>query len=389
MSGVGRKPAIPRLWRSVTGRLAWLVGAILSVRVRRSRRPVARPSKYEVRRRGLLAQRRRRRRLGPAVVLLGIGMVMVALAAQLHAAADGMATTGLRPASARAAGESGLEQAAAVSGRTAMGTAVPLPVSPADVEKQAEQILDAAGGTSAMVALVPGKPPLVSVNPTQVVAAASLYKLGVMAAVFQAAADGEVRLDQQITITQEDVDLYGDAPATPAGTVLSVQEALGRVITVSDNSAAGALIDLVSPDKVDAAFGANGMPRSHLGSGPGIEPRTIAQTTAADQVAFYQRLLAGQVVSGAASEDMLALLEAQQENDRLPAKLPAGTLMAHKTGELDGVRNDSGIIFTPYGPVICAVLVSDQPAAGRAVEAIADAGLLVYRSFVDGRPPPP
>jgi Beta-lactamase enzyme family len=43
---------------------------------------------------------------------------------------------------------------------------------------------------------------------------------------------------------------------------------------------------------------------------------------------------------------MLTLLEAQQENDRLPAKLPSGTVVAHKTGELDGVRNDAGIIHS-------------------------------------------
>jgi beta-lactamase class A len=126
------------------------------------------------------------------------------------------------------------------------------------------------------------------------------------------------------------------------------------------------------------------MVQSHLGTGPGVEPRTIAETTAADQITFYERLLEGQVVGPAASEQMLELLEAQQENDRLPAKLPTGTLVAHKTGELDGVRNDSGIIFTPNGPIICAVLISDQPEISLSLDAIAGEGLLAYESVADG-----
>ncbi|MBV9119427.1 MAG: serine hydrolase [Chloroflexi bacterium] len=257
---------------------------------------------------------------------------------------------------------------------------VPHPISrsaiAAGVESRARGILDDAGGTTAMVAAMPGQAPFVALNANAALPSASLYKLGVMAAVYNAFAKGNLTPSQQTTVTQEDVDTYGDAPATAPGTVVTVQEALQRMITVSDNSAAGALIDLVGESAVDAAFAANGMPGTHLGS----PSSGVAETTAADQAAFFQRLLDGQVVSRTASQQMIQLLEGQQENDRLPAKLPPGTIVAHKTGELDGVRNDSGIIFTPAGPVICVVLVSDQPEGGRAVDAIADLGLLVFQA---------
>ena len=358
-------------------------------RRRTSKLSAAFPPAYPVRRRPLPA-RRRKSATGRLTVLLILG-IAIAVFLRVQASAGGAAvpSTGATGSAAHAT-SAGSPRGTATVGRNPSASALGNQAgSPWAVQEQAREILDGAGGTTAMIAAQPDKPATVSLNATQSMPAASLYKLGVMAAVFQAVADGEFPLDRQVTIPQDEVAFYGDAPATAAGTTLSVREALERMITISDNSAAGALIDLVGADKVNAAFLANGMPQSHLGSGPGVEPRTVAETTAADQAIFYQRLLAGQVVSRAASEDMLTLLQAQRENDRLPAKLPAGTLMAHKTGELDGVRNDSGIIFTPNGPLVCVVLISDQPEASRAVDAIADAGLLVYQWLASSRPPPP
>ena len=34
-------------------------------------------------------------------------------------------------------------------------------------------------------------------------------------------------------------------------------------------------------------------------------------------------------------------------NDRIPAGVSEGIPVAHKTGDLEGVRNDAGIVFAP------------------------------------------
>ncbi len=62
---------------------------------------------------------------------------------------------------------------------------------------------------------------------------------------------------------------------------------------------------------------------------------------------------------------MIALLSAQEINDRLPALLPEGTACAHKTGDLDHVVHDAGIVYSPYGPFIIVLMsseVDDDPA---------------------------
>jgi beta-lactamase class A len=264
----------------------------------------------------------------------------------------------------------------------------PVQAAPA-IAPAAEQSLTALGGTTALVVQQPGQAPLVSWHADLPMTSASLYKEGVMVAVYAALARGTLVPTQTVTITQQELDFYGDDPASAAGTVLTVAAALERMIAVSDNSAAGALVGLVGYLAVNAAFAAAGMPHSHMGTPPGTPtsvPARLAVTTAADQAAFYSRLLTGTVVSPAASEAMLELLEAQRENDRLPALLPAGTVMAHKTGELDDVQNDAGIIFTPRGPLICVALTNGQAHVDAAAHAIAAVGRLAYDGFLAAGP---
>ena len=273
-----------------------------------------------------------------------------------------------------------------------LGAGTPRPALAAPtVAVQAASLLTGLDGTEAMVAEQPGQAPLVSINADAPMESASLYKLGVLAAAYTVLDRGAIALDQTVTITQEELDFYGDDPATPAGVTLSVAEALRRMITRSDNSAAGALLGLLGYRAVNAAFAANGMPHSHMGSPPGApaSDRSLAQTTAGDQAAFFSRLLAGKVVSPAASEAMIELLKAQEENDRLPALLPDGTIVAHKTGELDDVRNDAGIIFTARGPLVCAVLTNGQSDIDGAIHAIAQEGLLAYNAVMAAGPPLP
>jgi beta-lactamase class A len=103
-------------------------------------------------------------------------------------------------------------------------------------------------------------------------------------------------------------------------------------------------------------------------------------TTAADIGWLYAQLLQGLVVSPEASAEMLALLTDQQVNDRLPAHLPEGTVVAHKTGNLDGIVHDAGVIYAPAQEVIVVVL-SDEVNPDEAIEFIAWLGELTYWRF--------
>ena len=80
---------------------------------------------------------------------------------------------------------------------------------------------------------------------------------------------------------------------------------------------------------------------------------------------------------GRTAERMLARLERQQNNDRLPPLLPVGTVVAHKTGNLVGLTHDAGIIYTPFGPRVVVAMTANGDEA-EADRLIANVGVLVY-----------
>src|SRR5690606_5749471 len=100
-------------------------------------------------------------------------------------------------------------------------------------------------------------------------------------------------------------------------------------------------------------------------------------TTAADMAKLMSLLLTGEAIDPVSDQEMLDLLARQRINDRLPARLPDGTTVAHKTGNLGNLVHDIGVIYAPKEPVIVAVLTRDAPGA---YSVIAELGSLAYQA---------
>jgi beta-lactamase class A len=96
--------------------------------------------------------------------------------------------------------------------------------------------------------------------------------------------------------------------------------------------------------------------------------------TAAGLAELFEKMAKGRLVSRQASKDMIRILMDQHFNDIIPAGLPAGTKVAHKTGWIKGVHHDSGIVFLPNGKKYVLVLLSkdlaDDQAGARALAAV-------------------
>lgn len=103
-------------------------------------------------------------------------------------------------------------------------------------------------------------------------------------------------------------------------------------------------------------------------------------TTAADMARLFALLLDGAVVSPEASQEMLDLLAQQTITDRLPVRLPPGTRVAHKTGNLPGIVHDAGVIYAPAGPVIVAVLSEDAEDEWAVIELAREVAAIAYES---------
>lgn len=190
------------------------------------------------------------------------------------------------------------------------------------------------------------------VNPHKLFGAASLFKLWVMYGVYKQAELGLVGMDEELLVTPyyASFDL-GTLPVAICDT-LTVGEALTAMITYSDNTSAILLQDRVGPGNIHRDLQALGLTDSAF-------RYENVTTTAADMALFLEMVALGAAVSSEASQKMLDLMRAQQVRDRLPALLPFGTVVAHKTGNLPEVTHDVGIVYSPQATYVIAV-VSDK-----------------------------
>jgi beta-lactamase class A len=188
---------------------------------------------------------------------------------------------------------------------------------------------------------------------------ASLYKLWVMATVFDQISSGKLSLDtqmsQDVAILNNEFDIATETADLVDGTVsYSVRDALEQMITISDNYAALLLSERIGLQNVQNYLRNHGLSESFLGEPP--------QTTAYDIALFMKKLYGGELSNQINTKEMLGLLKRQKLNQKLPRYLPQNTVIAHKTGELGSYTHDAGIVYSSTGDYVIAVMTeSDYP----------------------------
>ena len=226
------------------------------------------------------------------------------------------------------------------------------------------------------------------VNGSTAFHAASTMKVAVMIELFRQAAAGQLRLDDTMLVTNTfhsivdgseyalTVDADSDAEIyRAAGRPVTLRALCDAMITVSSNLAANLLIEKLGARSIQAtveSLGASGM---HVLRGVEDQKafdRGLNNTTDAPALlTLFWKLGRGEVVSPAASSAMVGILERQHFNDAIPAGLPPGTIVAHKTGTITGIHHDAGIVFGPR-PYALVVLVRGIEDESRSAAVIAD-----------------
>ncbi len=254
----------------------------------------------------------------------------------------------------------------------------PAAASTAELVQHLDQLVGSfPGGAGLWIADPNASKPLYAHDADEPVITASLYKLAVLAEAERRVDAGQLHYSDVITIEPEDITTDGSFEV--AGTELTVDEALEAMITISDNGAALALWHVLGADNINATLRNAGISDFHVFVAWG-EDDNVATPRA---IGTLLTLLANrQLISAAASDRMLARLERQQINDRLPAELPEGVVVAHKTGNLPGLTHDAGIIFTPSGPRVVVVMTWDAYEAD-AHAFIANVGSIVYSTVLE------
>ncbi len=235
--------------------------------------------------------------------------------------------------------------------------------------------------------------------------AASTMKVPVMIELFRQADAGTLRLDQRVPLANQfhsivDGSSYALDPADDSdsaayalvGTRVPVRDLLEHMITRSSNLATNALVELVGAQRANATAHALGARNISVLRGVEDDKAFAAgrnnTTTARDLEVLMTAIETGTAASRASCDTMRAILLRQEFNGEIPAGLPSGTKVAHKTGFITGVLHDAAIVYPEHHtPYVLVVLTRDIPGQRVARALIVDVSRLVY-AHVMGQPLP-
>lgn len=217
-----------------------------------------------------------------------------------------------------------------------------------------------------------------SLNKDKQYESGSLYKLWVMAVVFEKIKNGELKEDDVLSDSVESLnkkfDLEEGFLEMPEDAQLSilVKDAVFQMITISHNYSALLLLDKAGAESVSKFLSKEGLLNSTIMNKPA--------TTAYDLALFFEKLYKGEIIDREYSDKMIDILKQQTLNGGIPNYLPDEVKVAHKTGDLGWNKHDGGIVYSPHGDfIIVALSESDNPAG--ALERIALVSKAVYDFF--------
>jgi beta-lactamase class A len=190
----------------------------------------------------------------------------------------------------------------------------------------------------------------VAIDPGRVFYAASLYKVWVMLEAFHQRAAGLLDFDEHYIVSDYYESLSLNEDELPLCSQVTASEALNAMIRVSDNVAGNIMLERVGFTNLNTMLRGFGFAVTGMASNGDVF------TTADGMATLLEAIGRRQAVSPEASDEMLALLESDVINDRLPALLPPGTVVAHKTGNWSGATHDAGIVYSPNATYVIVVL---------------------------------
>lgn len=194
------------------------------------------------------------------------------------------------------------------------------------------------------------------------IASASTIKTLILAAVARALDSGDLSLDQDVTISDEmRVGGSGVLNWLHHGISLPLRDVAWLMIAVSDNTASNAMIDAVGLGRVHQTAQDLNVPtlelaRPFMGRAP-TDNKNRNQVTAKGLTDLLTAIWTDTAASPERCQWMRDLHADQQHLDRLPRHLPDGVTYAGKTGSLDGIAHDTGVITGPGGSIAISVLV--------------------------------
>lgn len=270
-------------------------------------------------------------------------------------------------------------------------------------ERVAARIAQVPGATVGVVLVDLEGGAGLSVNPDSVFHAASTMKVPVMIEYFRAVDAGRIAKDQDLLLGTEFRSIVDGSPYSlnagvdsdssvfrRVGQRVPLRWLVERMIVRSSNLATNTLIEVLDAKRVDAtarSLGTGAMKVLRgVEDGKAFQQGLNNQTSARDLAVLMEAIESGRAASPESSREMIDILARQEFNEEIPAGLPPGTRVAHKTGWITGVTHDAALVYPPgrkpYVLVMLTKGIRERPVAQRL---IADISRLVWDAIAGPR----
>jgi beta-lactamase class A len=216
---------------------------------------------------------------------------------------------------------------------------------------------------------------------------ASSIKIAVLAELYrQSQTGGQAHLTDLYTVQAADLvpdsDIMGGL--TPGVTRITNRDLATMMVAVSDNSATNVLIDHVGMENVNKLMDSLGLSHTRLrrkmmdlkAAGEGRENIS----TPREMMTLLESIYRGKVLNKDMTEDFFKMLTTHKESF-IPRDLPPDLKIANKPGELEGVRNDSGIVFAANRPYAICVMTTYLRNERSGEDAISRVSAVAYQMF--------
>jgi beta-lactamase class A len=220
----------------------------------------------------------------------------------------------------------------------------------------------------------------------EVFAQASSIKIAVLATLYDQVQKGKLKLTDLYTVQASDLvpdsDIMGGL--TPGVTRITLRDLATMMVAVSDNSATNVLIDRVGMENVNAMLDSRGLSNTRLrrkmmdlqAAKEGCENISTPREMMSLLAAIYR----GEVLKHENLGDFFKVLSTNKDS-WIPRDLPAGLNIANKPGALEGVRNDSGIVFVEGRPYVICVMTAFLQNERDGEQAISKVSFAAWRMF--------
>jgi beta-lactamase class A len=215
---------------------------------------------------------------------------------------------------------------------------------------------------------------------------ASSIKTALLAELYRQAQAGKLKLTDMYTV--QAADLVPDSSImgglTPGVTRVTLRDLATMMVAVSDNSATNVLIDRVGMDNVNALMDSMGLVHTRLRRKM-MDLKAASEgreniSTPSEMMTLLADLQGGKVLNQEMTADFFTMLSTHKDGF-ISRDLPEGLKIANKPGELEGVRNDSGVVFVENRPYVICVMTTYLRRERDGEDAIARISAATYRMF--------